>query len=149
VKTTDGEWGAIGAFLRGEQHLELDHSATVKVGPAHGDLHGRNIMFSRSGPVFIDFAHYQASESRGVPLLDLAKLLVDSWVFVGEIALDEIASGQVLERASCRPFLLSSRVEHDERRLFRLAVQAQLCRYQAYPDVPTPKKEEALRALSA
>jgi len=71
----------VAALLSGKPHPRLNESVELKVGCEHGDLHARNILLSPRGPVIIDFAHYRALSDRGVPLLDLAKLVIDLWAF--------------------------------------------------------------------
>jgi hypothetical protein len=114
-------------------------------------MHARNILVSQAEAVLIDFAHYVSRDSNtpGVPLLDLAKLVVDLWCFSSASWSErDLLSGQVLDREIFGRVLLGERASTDELRLFRAAVACVMSRYVDYPDCPLDRKEAILAVLS-
>ena len=152
------QWGGtVSAILSNSKSEKMDDSVRVLVGCEHGDLHGRNIMVGKKGPVLIDFAHYLGprDKERGIPLIDLAKLFVDLTVFGAlNIEFDELLSGKVFDRPRLsnviRPFLVDKKTglaSSNERTFFTSATACFLALYSRYKDVPTDKREEIGKAL--
>jgi len=163
VKRLAGEknrtgWGAtVLALLENSKHDDLDKPVRVLVGCEHGDLHTRNILVGKRGPILIDFAHYlrERDSEKGVPLFDLAKLLVDLavWKLV-DIPFEDFLTGDLLSQdlltGLVDVFLTNGKpaASDDERILFRCAAACIMAVYSEYKDVPDERREAICNALA-
>lgn len=131
----------------------LDRSVPALCGRQHGDLHGLNVLVTKSGAMMIDFAHYRGKDKRGIPLLDVVKLAFDLWAF-GNVdwSAESLLGGQAFSEGALKILLEPKylRNEHtgaDVSRFIQLACAAEGCRYLGYPDVAGERKEELRSAL--
>jgi CheY-like chemotaxis protein len=145
----------IDALTKEKPNAVLDKSIHVLAGCQHGDFHGRNILATEHGMVFIDFAHYRASRD-GIPLLDLTKLLTDCWAFdAATWTAANLADSSVLDDPSIHHILPlfwisnDTEISPDERSFFSLAAQCCLAVYTSYADLSIAKRTEALSVLAA
>lgn len=131
----------------------LDGAIELLIGPQHGDLHLRNVLLVNNWPLLIDFAHYRSVTDKGCPLVDLAKILVDSWAFNDDVELGDLLDLGLLDQPDLRPlaklFLIGSVPTESERRFFQGAVLCYLARYSTYSDVSADKRMKAADTVKA
>lgn len=133
----------------------LDQAAKILCGCHHGDLHSRNILVSDSGVALIDFAHYVAHSvegtTRGIPLLDLAKLAVDLWINKVGPGPGVLLSVDALVSDDFKPivdlFFVNQGPKRDEVRFFTAAVECLMGRYLLYPNLPKNVDQNIKRGL--
>ncbi|NVJ90411.1 MAG: phosphotransferase [Methylocystaceae bacterium] len=121
---------------------ETNKSVVIKKCFQHGDMHLRNILVKNNEGLLIDFAHFDAE---GYPLIDLAKLLIDSWVFTSiEIELPDLVDGSILRKPLLEKliqhFVIDTPPTDGEVAFFKMTVNAYLSKYFTYDDVSDDKK---------
>jgi hypothetical protein len=141
-------------LLAKESDRILDEPIKVKCGAEHGDFHARNVLIGPHGPTLIDFSHYDGMH--GVPLRDLAKVLVDLCFFrklkipmidlITETALSREDTADLVNEYILDP---NNGPSLDEKRLFSWLIRCQLCNYLGYGDVPPESKKEAEQLLAS
>lgn len=137
----------VGALIDNTEMSALDATVRTIIGPEHGDLHGNNIIVSKMGAVLIDFAHYKGANESGIPLLDIAKLVVDTWSWGGmKRSLQDIVSGKILASGTLRGLLsnigTSTTLTTDERRFWTAATSCIAAEYLTYPDTTANGRRE-------
>lgn len=144
------------ALTLAQAHDKLETSLVIGKGCEHGDLHCGNIMIAEKGSVLIDFAHYKSKSDDGIPLLDLAKLIIDVWAFaLPDGSTDAVLSAKILEHEDFRPLVPIFSIHNrdtfnvEETTFLTLALECTMSVYCTYPDVSPQKKEEAKTALLA
>jgi Ternary complex associated domain 9 len=147
--------GILKSLEAGSPDRRVDDSVQVLTGREHGDLHARNVLIGKRTPILIDFEHYRGQKELGVPLFDLAKMMVDLTVWkVARLKFDDLLSGQAIFDAQVADivdiFLIDKKngPTEDERSLFGGAAATLLARYSEYDDVPIDRRNEISAALS-
>ena len=123
----------VSAIKEGVAHRMLDKSIRLRTGQQHGDLHSRNVLAGPNGIALIDFGESKTADEGGIPLIDVARLVVDLAIFSERWRITDILSGAVLQRAELEPIVRSASgvgeglVSEEERDFFCAAAECVPC----------------------
>lgn len=139
----------------GSTASSFGQSIDLVKGNQHGDLHARNILVVDGRPLLIDLVHYRNRDHEGLPLLDLAKLLVDfcafgppEWIDLNAVMRGTIFQGpsQVLLKAALNE---RETMKPEEATFWSTAVCCLLAEYSTYSDLSNERRDQFLAALRA